>query len=630
MVDEHALQWGILPGATVRTVAVRGQIALAGCFLNKLVTIDLSTPSGPTLLSSLELPDFIKEVGILGDRALVSMTRGSGMAIVDLSNPEDLKLIKLIPLAGHVADMAISADQIYFVNVYRGLGRIDPAEENMSPELLDVLYKPWRIAISDDRLVVASLDNHLFFYNISQGGRIERSGTLKIAGLEKGGLRGIAFSGNHLAVAVADGSIRLFPLSSWPRLKDYFSLQIPGPPYRVIAIPGNDQLAVSLVSAGIALVDVKPSGNSVVSGHLMLPSTTIAMNAQEGMIYASRQDGRQGLVAFTMEEIEQSSFSPATHVDRNYQALYSWNGRLFGYRRDKTLSVLADEGRSGSSTSGPLLTLHDEDGVSIFRMSEAGEVSTAGAIVMEGGALDAVYSGECLHVLHRRGLRIMSGSESGEMSVVAELGISGRPVHMKFLKPGMLLIATKYEGLKVVDVSDHRNPSQISEVSPPEHLQSSSVAQDIFINGQFAYISQGAGGVYIINFAKPERPELTQIVDTPGLARKMVLHENLLLVADGDEGVYMIDASKPGRLLPIGSLPTPLRANEIATVPDGILISNHPGGILKLPLPEKLMNYQVVNSELVQGEVPENGVGGYVYLYDESSQNRVSLEPPRN
>ena len=36
MVDDRARTWEILPGISVRAVAVKGRIALAACFINKL------------------------------------------------------------------------------------------------------------------------------------------------------------------------------------------------------------------------------------------------------------------------------------------------------------------------------------------------------------------------------------------------------------------------------------------------------------------------------------------------------------------------------------------------------------------------------------------------------------------
>ncbi len=627
MVDERARTWEILPGISVRAVAVKGRIALAACFINKLTSVDLSTPGGPTLLDSLELPAHIKTVRIVGNRALVGMAHDKGMAIIDLSHPEELKLSAIIPLKGSVADMVTVGESIYYADIYRGLGRINLAVENPSPEFLDAPDKPWRLAVSGNRLVAASVDNNLFFYNISPEDSVEKAGTLNLPDLNKGGVRGLAFLAGTLAVAVSDGSIRVFSLAAWPKLQEVSRLPVPGVPYRVMPVVGRDRLVVSLVSAGVALIDVKPSASAVVSGHLMLPSTVIAMAVQDDAIYASMQAGLRGLVAFSMEGIEQSSFVPATYVDRNYHALSSWNGRLFGYRRDKTLVALADQGRSGSPTSGPVLPVHDQDGVTLFRMSKNGEVSLDGSIMLESGALDAVYSEGSLHVLHRGGLRILSDPQLGEVVVVGDMELSGQPVHLRTLEPGYILVTTKEEGLKVVDVSDRTHPVQIAEVRPPEHLQSSFIAHDIFINGKFAYVSQGSGGLNVIDLGDPRHPELVQIVDTPGLARKMVLHDGLLLVADGDKGIYMLDASMPGRLLPIGSLPTPLRANEIATVPDGILISNYPGGTLKLPYPEKLDNYRIVSRELLQSEAPASGAG-YVYLYDEHSQNRVLIENP--
>ena len=630
VADDRPIQFEILPGVSVRAIAVKEQFALVGCFKNKLVSVDLSTRGGPTLLGSLELPGYISEITVVGRRALVGMARNGGMAIVDFSQPEDLQLQAHFPSEGSIVDMVAVGDQVYFADIYRGLGSVSMVGKNSPPKILDAMDSPWRIAVSGDRMVVATLHGSLVFFDLSRGEEIKRVGTMDFPDLDKGGIRGLAFSAESLAVALSDGSVRIFPLSYWPALHDYSNLKIPGVPYKMQPVPGQERLAISLVSAGVVLVDVHIPDKAYVSGHLMMPMTNVAMDVEDDVIYASRQGRRQGLVALGLARIEQSSYSPATYVDHNYHAFYAWNGRLFGYRRDKSLVPLGDEGHYGTSVSGPILLVHDEDGVTLFRMSGDGEVSRAGSLVMEDGTLDAVYAEGALYVLHRGGLRVFSGPQLEEMLVCGEMDISGRPVHLRYLEPGYLLVTTSKEGLKVLDISDRKHPVQVAQVRPLEHLQSSNIALDILVNDSFAYISHGSGGLYVIDIGDPRHPELVQVVDTPGMARKMALHDDLLLVADGDEGLYMIDAGIPGRLLPVGSLPTPLRVNEIATVTDGIVVSNYPGGTLKLPFPERLENYRVVSAELLQSEAPASGAGGYVYLYDARSRYRVPIEPPAN
>ncbi len=443
MVDDRPFQLEILPGASVRAVAVKERFALVACFRSKLVSVDLSTPGGPTLLGSLEMPGFINEIVISGTRALVGMARGGGVAIVDFGKPEELHLVNHFPSEGSIVDMVAAGDQVFFVDKLQGLGRIRQVGENSSPEILDTLDSPWRIAVSGDRMVVASLYGRMGFYELSEGGTIHKVGSMNFPGLEKGGIRGIAFAAESLAVALSDGSMRVFPISSWPKLIDDSRLTIPGAPYKVVPIPGRSQVAVGLVSSGIALVEIPSSGNAVVSGHLMLPMTNIAMDVTADKIYFSRQGGRQGLVAFDIKGIKQSAIDPASHFDRNYYALYAWNGRLFGYRRDKSLVALADVGDCGSSSAGPILLVHDEDGVSMFRMQENGEVSKAGSIVVEDRALDAVHAEGYLHVLHPGGLRILSETQTGEMLVTGDLELSGQPVHLKFLEQAYLLVTTR-------------------------------------------------------------------------------------------------------------------------------------------------------------------------------------------
>jgi len=177
----------------------------------------------------------------------------------------------------------------------------------------------------------------------------------------------------------------------------------------------------------------------------------------------------------------------------------------------------------------------------------------------------------------------------------------------------------------VVDVNNPQKPVQVASLIPPQHLRSPNIIRDVLVDGQRAYISQGAGGVHVVDMSSPSQPELLQIIDTPGHAQRMALYDNLLLVADRGNGLFMIDVMDRNGALAVGSLPTPLRIDQIAVVKDGVIVSSHPGGTMKLPLPRRMKNLEIVNQGEISVDVEKVGKGEYAYLYDERTFEQVKV-----
>jgi hypothetical protein len=131
--------------------------------------------------------------------------------------------------------------------------------------------------------------------------------------------------------------------------------------------------------------------------------------------------------------------------------------------------------------------------------------------------------------------------------------------------------------------------------------------------------------VHVVDVSVPSQPELLQIIETPGFAKNMAFYDNLLLVADGTKGVFMIDVKERDRALPIGSLPTPIRVSQIAVTEDGLIVSGHRGGTMKLPLPQRLQNLQVISGDEMRADMERVEKGQYVYLYDERTSGQVKV-----
>jgi hypothetical protein len=617
--SEDALLWHQLIGIPVTAIDVKDELALIACYGKKLVSIGLHNDKNPEILDSLELPDSIRQIKIAGDQALVSLQRHSGIALIDVKDPSDLKLVRHYPLPGLVLGMVVDQNTIYYTNLYQGVGRLVLSANNPVPELLISLESPWRMALQGNKLVVGTIKGGIHLFDITQGGQLVEAGSLDYPGV-----RGVAFSDEVLAVALADGSLRLFDLSSWPALNDSVKLMLPASPIRCERIPGKDGFAVSLVASGMAFIDVSRPLAPTINGLLKMPKTFNGMKIQHGKAYGASHEGLQ---AFSLDKIVGSEF-PSLAEDAmygpDYYQLRLWNGQVYGLTKNR----LVDFGRNVSTeilSPGRFLAITEKQVVSLFELRENGSVLRVGSLSPADAANDAIFRDDYLYLAHQDGLRIYSGTRPEELDVVSDLELPGRPGHLAFLDSGYLLVATRDSGVLVIDVNEPQRPLQIARLASPRHLESINILQDVLVAGTRAYLSQRAGGVHIVDISSPSQPELLQIIDTPGYAKSMALYDDLLLVADGANGLFMIDVKNDKKALPIGTLPIPLRIDQIAVADNRLIVSSLSGGTMRLPLPQRLKTLQQVNKRKLRVDIETAETGQYLYLYDERTSTKIEI-----
>lgn len=624
-VEEEPFLWKTLQGVPVRELAVSGNFALAACFQNKLISLDISLSTQPVIADSIEMPESIKHVVFENNRALVGMKNGGGLAVVDIDDTGGLMIVHHFPMTGAIVKMVADGQFVYYLDYEQGVGVIDLAADSPEPRLVANAHKPWLLAVGEGKLAVASIAGEVALFDQGSDGLLQKAGTLTLQPADRGGVRGLAFTSGTLTFALKGRGLKSFSTADWPRLVRFFDLELPGEPYVLKRVPGLESLLVSMVAGGIAKIDILLSGEGVLKGHLPLPTTLLAMAVKEKTLYASGQTNYGGIFAFHIDDIEKKYYDSATYVDQEYHSLLSWNGRLYGYRRDRTLFAYDSEGVAPDATHGRYLLAYDDDGAAIYELGADAEPVRRGSVVMQGKARGALQVDGAWFVLHENGIKAYAGDDFRGIVEVAELEIAGRPTCMSVLRPGVLLVST-HEGIMTLDVSDPAAISVIAETTLPMHLSSQTVSHSIVVVGDVVYVTEGNGGVYVLDISRPEKPELIQIVDTPGKARKMLAHDNLLYVADSDKGVFLIDITDKKKALPIGSLPMPLSVESIALVDDGLIVSSYPAGTVKMPLPRLIDSLELRSENEMYGRVDSFKSKGYAYLYDDSAYRRVPVK----
>jgi hypothetical protein len=478
------------------------------------------------------------------------------------------------------------------------------------------------MALQGSKLVVGSQNEGITLFNLSADGLPVVAGRFSMPL----NIRGVALTEDVLAVALIDGTTYFYRLASWPKLDQAVAIKLPGRPFRLERVPGRAAIAASLVAGGVALIDVRRPAAPEISAELKIPTTFLGMKMQSGALWAATQAGLQ---VFSLDEIEQGQNSrqaPQALISGEYHELYSWDRRVYGYR-NQDLVDFGSSGPAGMRSTSGLLAVADVNKVVLFERDN-GQTRRAGVLLVAEDVEDALFADGTLYVITRSGLQIFSGHSPEELRMVSSLPLPGVCRQLAKLDSGHLLVSTIESGILVLDVRQPQKPVQIASLMFAPHLVPVNLPQDILVAGDVAYVSLWAGGVYIVDLRDPSDPQLVQMIDTPGYAAHLALYDDLLLVADKLGGVFMIDVRGRKHALPVGSWPLPLRVEQIAVSEDGLITSNYPGGTMKLPLPQRLQNLEVVSQNQLKADLAQSETGQYVYIYAEGGAENVRVGAP--
>lgn len=118
-------------------------------------------------------------------------------------------------------------------------------------------------------------------------------------------------------------------------------------------------------------------------------------------------------------------------------------------------------------------------------------------------------------------------------------------------------VAAGAAGLVVVDASNPASPVIVGSIDTPGN------ANDVRVVGNLAYVADGSAGLQIIDVSAPASPHIRGTVDTPGDASDVIVAGPIAYVADGTAGLQIVDVSDPSAPVLVRSLKTPGTARGV-------------------------------------------------------------------
>ena len=173
---------------------------------------------------------------------------------------------------------------------------------------------------------------------------------------------------------------------------------------------------------------------------------------------------------------------------------------------------------------------------------------------------------------------------------------------------GIVLVALDDKGLDVIDADYLETPPTVGSGDTP------GAAADVAVEGQYAYVADGANGLTVMNVADPENPEIVGSAAMPAAALAVDASGTGACVAVGASGVAVVDVTDPYEPVVQCVVDTPGAAVGVAVVGDYAYVADQARGLqiidLSLEAPAIVGHYE----QTLYGAVAVVVSGSHAYV----------------
>lgn len=250
---------------------------------------------------------------------------------------------------------------------------------------------------------------------------------------------------------------------------------------------------------------------------------------------------------------ETSDFAVDVAVSGAYAYVAGWDGlKVVDIADPSHPTIVGQQVGSGLWTrrvavSGTHACLVDSNlGLLVVDVSDPSNPIEVGSLPLYGTGV--AVTGHYAYVAGSPGLRVISVEDPSHPVEVGSLALTGSANDVA-INGGYAYVADTYAGLRVVDISDPRAPVEVGYCAD---VYGWSVAA----GGVHAYVAGWTAGLGVVDVSDPAHPTLVGTCDTPGYADGVSVAPPYAYVADRYTGVRAIDVSNPAVPAEVGHLDT--------------------------------------------------------------------------
>ncbi|MEX2161361.1 MAG: NosD domain-containing protein [Anaerolineales bacterium] len=573
-------------------IAIYGKTAYVAAGSAGLHIIDISDPTRPTTLGAWSSSGFAEGVAVTG-KAVYLADGDQGLRILDVSDPQDAKQIGVAYTGHYVFDVVATGNYAYIAAGDSGLLILDIKDPSQPVELaqLDTFGYAYEVALWGNVIYIADAWEGVQIVDVSNPAKPTQSGTLATNGWSLG----VSVRDNRLASANGAMGVDIFDVSD-PAQPDFESTYLKEPSEgdamvrRVVL--GGDLILAADTTNGLRLIDVSRSTRPAQRGLYAQLSYArrITLNgdyayvstASEGAMYAIN-------IADPLHPYQVSKFqADGIAVDVTINGDYATLGTFMDSTNCYTLIDISDPSNPQFKDAVDLQSLicgaprqmvaqgnyvysADEWGLSIYDLSRPGKIETIGRIDLQ---------------------------QEGDQTVA--LSVSGNYAY----------VGDASSGLKIVDISDPANPEFILAYNPGDVVGSIFSAGDVLFLGHYA-----SGITTAANPAPGQTPTLLGRYQTLSSVEEATFAEGELVVSEGNGGLEILDASDAAHIQFVQAIETPGFAWASAISGNTLYVADGTSGLLiyrQMPVDQSAENTEspVYPTLVVNSLAKDNNSGG--------------------
>ena len=505
------------------------------------LSLNITSPSTPTLADSLALSGSPQDVFVSGDYAYVAST-GTELLVIDISDPTDISEVGSLNLSGGDDAVAVYAvgTTVYLTRADDNLYVIDASTASSPSESgsIDVGSTGNDIFVLDNNGYYVSSDNNpeVSIIDITSPGSMTVDASINLSGNSNA----LAVDGftDTLLIGRADGSLHIYDISTPTSPSELSSSYDQGSQINNMALNGNNEylfLATNEDSAELQVVDITNTSSPSLHGSYNEPDN----NDLLGVAYDETND--QVVIASGSDSQEACVVVPYSSGD--------WGTPLLA----GTLNLSGNDDGWKVGVSGDYAYVVRRGGSPEFvviDISDTSSISQETTLSLDGAPENVWVSGNYAYVAsdsNSQELQVIDISTPTSPSQVGNYNASGnRDAWGVYVSGTTAYLVRDGNGgtneFQIVDVTTPASPSGLGS------LDLAADGNEVYVSGNYAYVASDHNSreLQVVDVSNTASPSIADTLNLSGNtnAETVTGFGDYVFVGQGST-VHVVDVSTP-------------------------------------------------------------------------------------
>jgi len=491
-----------VPISDIKIVNGLGYITAPGL---GLAIVDISTPNSLRIIDRHATSGTALQVNIAGDYGYVA-DGPRGLTIFNIRNPNHIRWIGSNNKLGPVFSVDILGARAFVNNDNYRLATLNI--DNPELPIIGDLYKPQSHVLhltTQNDIAYTATEDSILAIDFSVAGNQQISNE----GINLGGSRRAFIKDNIAYVADWFSGLHMYDISIPQQPRHLGNFHTPGSSKGVIVRGRYAYIADD--DHGLQIVDISQPQNPKWVSSVQTSGLAYTMAMVGNLIYLA--DHRGGLHIIDVADINKPKV-----IGR-----YDTPGKSWAVAVENNIAYVAD----------------DLSGLLIFDVGDPSQPKKIAEYNNGGYAEDVFIRDKTAYVaFFDKGLYILDISQPQKPVLIGHIEIPGNARSVSVVEQ-YAYIAGWESGLQIVDISQPASPKIVGA------FDTDGSAWGLDIKDQFAYVWDWWGGVKVIHINNPYHPRLAGKYQSHGRIENLAINGNYLYTANGSRGVQAFDIRNP-------------------------------------------------------------------------------------